>query len=401
MTDQDLANLSFRLGFNANTFTSPKIGGFTRHTLNLIEAIHKAAPKIEIFLYANRELSLSLLKRIPFAKPRIWPVRPYLLWEQIALPLQLGLDSIDVFHSTVNTGVPYFRPFFTGTVQTVHDLFTHDNMAHAPRVLAMARWRGYLGFWPSWWAATSAEEMLTVSEHSKRELVARYPKLARKLQVVPNAADPIFSPGEPDRDVLARFGLDSPYILYVGGFEERKNLSCLVHAYRELKSGMPNAPKLVLVGALDNIPYPLRSVVEKTPGIAALAYCTDEILRELYRGALFGVSPSTREGFGLPAVEFARSGACALLSDIPAYREVAAPPGRPEVAWGGSNAGAAENSFFFDPHDSAKLARMLAEMCESAERRRECAARLQSAGEKYSWDGIARATLEAYARARA
>src|SRR3989344_840176 len=124
----DTANLKFRLGFNANTFTSPKIGGVTRHTVKLIEAVHKLAPKVEIFLYANRELSPSLLKRIPFAKPRIFPARPYFLWEQIALPLHLGRDSIDVFHATTNTGLPYLRPFFTGTVQTVHDVFTHDNI---------------------------------------------------------------------------------------------------------------------------------------------------------------------------------------------------------------------------------------------------------------------------------
>lgn len=378
------SKLKFRLGFNATVLASPKIRGITRHTLNLIDGIHRLAPNIEIFLFSNRELSPSLLKRIPFAKPRICSVHPSLLWEQAVLPLQLGWESIDIFHSTQNSGTPFFRPFYTSTVQTIHDISAHEAFLHLPETLAPQAWRKFLGFWPRWGAAMSADAMIAVSECSRGEVVERYPSLAGKIQIIPNAVDPVFRAGAADPEILSRFGLRGEYLLYVGGFEDRKNVGCLVEAYRAFRvrateQGKTDIPQLVLIGGFDQVPGKLSQQIDATPGVISLAYCTDEVLLELYRGAVFGVFPSRVEGFGFPALEFGSIGTPAILSDIPIFHEIAN-----------------EAAPYFDPEDSAALADLIWHMWRDPEWRASWARKLSNIAHGYSWDAIAKKTLGVY-----
>ena len=68
----------------------------------------------------------------------------------------------------------------------------------------------------------------------------------------------------------------------------------------------------------------------------------DSALTWLYENCRLFVFPSLDEGFGLPVVEAALSGAPMVLSDIPAFRELA--PG----------------AAFFDPLDPASIAAVVA-----------------------------------------
>ncbi len=43
------------------------------------------------------------------------------------------------------------------------------------------------------------------------------------------------------RYLAQKYGIGQPYILYVGGFNERKNLPLLVRAFARLKKGGPRS----------------------------------------------------------------------------------------------------------------------------------------------------------------
>src|SRR5204862_274608 len=98
--------------------------------------------------------------------------------------------------------------------------------------------------------ARKASGIITVSR-SARDDIVRYLKVPRsKVRVVMNAVSPAFRRVTDEaklEKVFARYGLNVPYILYVGTIEPRKNLVRLIQAFAQLKkSGLPH--KLVMVG---------------------------------------------------------------------------------------------------------------------------------------------------------
>ena len=83
-----------------------------------------------------------------------------------------------------------------------------------------------------------ADRVLAVSEQTKRDLVERYGIAEDKVVVTPNGVDPIFQPngGAPER---------SPYALFVGGIQPRKDPLNAIEAFGLLNGDL----SLVLVGA--------------------------------------------------------------------------------------------------------------------------------------------------------
>ena len=79
-------------------------------------------------------------------------------------------------------------------------------------------------------ARTVAEHVVTVSEHARGDLIRKLRLRPDRVTVVPEAADPAFLAPvtEAAKDaVRSRWGLTRPYVFYVGGWEERKNIPFL------------------------------------------------------------------------------------------------------------------------------------------------------------------------------
>jgi glycosyltransferase involved in cell wall biosynthesis len=138
----------------------------------------------------------------------------------------------------------------------------------------------------------------------------------------------------------------------------------------------------VVVGALEDETYlsaagDVRRQIDELgldDRILLTGHVADETLACLYAGAVAFVSPSISEGFGLPAVEAARSGTAVVLSDIPAYRETLG-----------------DAALYFPPGDATALAEQLEAVTGDAALRD----RLGSAAEErvagLSWSVSARA----------
>ena len=77
--------------------------------------------------------------------------------------------------------------------------------------------------------------VITVSQqHSKQDIVDFFRLPADKVSVIHEAADPLFDrlpTEEAVRHVTGRYGIPRPYLLYVGGWERRKNAHFLVRAF--------------------------------------------------------------------------------------------------------------------------------------------------------------------------
>ena len=166
-------------------------------------------------------------------------------------------------------------------------------------------------------AARRAEHVLTVSASVAEELAAA--AVRAPISVIRPAVDPAFAPA-PSADVTAaraRLGLTTPYVLFVGWADPRKDLATAVAAHRRARTVTDH--RLVLVGT----PHPVFAPVAlpDDPSVVHAGYVDDTALRALLTGAAALVYPSRYEGFGLPPLEAWACGTPALVSDVPALRE--------------------------------------------------------------------------------
>lgn len=119
----------------------------------------------------------------------------------------------------------------------------------------------------------------------------------------------------------------TPYFIYVGTIEPRKNHQFLLEIWRQLVHRMGEAtPKLVLVGRRGWENENAVDLIERGRDIQShVIECNglpDSFMVELVAGARALLFPSHVEGFGLPVVEALSLGTPVICSDIAALREV-------------------------------------------------------------------------------
>lgn len=232
------------------------------------------------------------------------------------------------------------------------------------------------------WQTTRA---MTVSQASARDLetILRIPR--NRIDVVTEAADPIFRPIEDaaiGRAARARHGIpdDAQLLVYVGGMNAHKNILGLLKAMPEIAARAPRA-HLAIVGSTsgkgfwDNVDE-LKAFIADTPGLADhvtfTGYIPDEDLVKLFAGSDALVFPSLWEGFGLPAVEAMSCGLPVLASDRSSLPEVVGDAG-----------------LFYDPENTVAirdtLLRFLGDPDLAGRLRKAALARAES----FTWDKAA------------
>lgn len=231
--------------------------------------------------------------------------------------------------------------------------------------------------------ASRADLVLTDSEFSRHEIPRCLRVPTTRIRVARLGADD-FTPG--DRTAAAeevrRLGVDGPYLLYVGGHEERKNLVRLVHAFALLRSRHGLDYRLVLAGPAPAIPAKLAALLNDEGVRDAARYfgnVTDPTLQALYRAARVLVFPSVYEGFGLPLLEAMASGTPVVAASASCLPEVAG-----------------DAALFFDPLDVEELVERLRMALTDESLRRQLIAKGIVRAAQFPWEATARTILEAF-----
>jgi glycosyltransferase involved in cell wall biosynthesis len=284
-----------------------------------------------------------------------------------------GLDAL--LFPSLHTWFPFAR---APTVVGLHDTIADELPELAlPRGRDRALWQLKQRL-----AVRGARRMFAVSEASRSQVVERLGLSRDALPVVPEAADPVFSPRRADEVVEARLAVGAPerYLLFAGGISPHKNVTGLVDAYAELLAHVPDPPALVVAGAMEDETFASSAgaVRERIAGhglngrVLLPGFVSDETLARLYTGALAFVSPSLAEGFGLPAVEAAACGAPLVLSDLAAHRE-----------------SMGDAALYVAPGDDAALADALRRLLEDEGLQASLAARGRERAATRTWDAAA------------
>lgn len=118
-----------------------------------------------------------------------------------------------------------------------------------------------------------------------------------------------------------------PYFVHVGTIEGRKNLAFILNVWRTLTEQMGDqTPSLVLIGRYGWENEAELAMLHRCPELQGRVHqaegMSDRLLTRLMLGAQAVLSPSSVEGFDLPAVEASALGVPLIASDIPPHREL-------------------------------------------------------------------------------
>lgn len=238
-------------------------------------------------------------------------------WEQYSLPAAAARAGADLLHSP-GTTAPWWQP--VPTVVTVHDTIpwqSPDDPYWRPgpyrdRVLPSAYHR--------------ASAVITISDTSRRDILARWPALKPKLHVISLGVDERYLEAEPDREPIVIGGqpLSEPYLLYLGGADPRKRLMWALQAWW---SGAARRATMVVCGLEPGAHARIRGTVprELQDRLILAPFVREEDMPRLYMRAAAVLYPSLYEGFGMPVVEAQAVGTRVLFSDVGSLSELKGP----------------------------------------------------------------------------
>jgi glycosyltransferase involved in cell wall biosynthesis len=366
-----------RVAFQVDQLFFQAPGGIGTYIRNLAPALAARDASLELVLFharfpdpdaPERWLRDHWVEELPASIRALYP-----RWNLLARPpLPASLASADVVHATNHAAVPPSGRD-QRLVVTVHDLA----FEHAPNLFPR-QWR--LLYRTGLRAAVKrADAIVTPSRSTAEDILSTTDVEPAKLRVVPLAASlPQGTLGS--EEVLARFKVRGPYVLFVGTLEPRKNLVRLVRAYRRVAAtGVPHA--LVLAGPLGWQHEPLmRELALRGPGeIVMTGRITDDELDAIYRAADAFVYPSLFEGFGLPVLEAMARGVPTITSTTTSLPEVAG-----DAAIG------------VNPRSIRDLAQAIERVLTEVALAEDLAMRGRRRAERFTWDETARLTLQVY-----
>lgn len=231
------------------------------------------------------------------------------------------------------------------------------------------------------WACHSADMILSVSEHTKKDIIDIYQIPEEKIQVSYQSYQTQKTLDDPEfEDIyLTSSHLETKkYVLFVGNIEPKKNIKALISAMAYVNQGY----KLVIVGRkawmhesqlknLDKLLHPWQYVF--------LDYVSQMELSILYKNALCLVFPSLYEGFGLPVLE-------AMAHDCPVICSNAA--SLPEV--GGDAA------LYVDPYNFQEIRDCLRRIIKDKTLRKEMVSKGRKQVDFFSQENYANRLNQAY-----
>jgi glycosyltransferase involved in cell wall biosynthesis len=367
--------LPYTIGIDARKIQDFGIGTYVRNLIRSLAAIDAENRYILLAKPGDREglLDLPANFQVAMEKSPVYSVR-----ELFSLSWQIYRRKLDLYHST-----HYVLPAWVQSkvVVTIHDIihllypeFLPSNFAflYAQRMIRRSLTRG--------------DRIISVSQNTRNDLMRHFDVDGRKIQVLHNGVEDSFRKRLSTEELqrwLRDLGIAQPYLLFVGNpAKPHKNLDTLVQAYaRARRMAQFDAP-LLCVGSREGSEFKIRQRAEYLgigDKVRLLGHVAPEALPAIYQGATLFLYPTLYEGFGLPVIEAMASGVAVITSNTSALKEIAE-----------------GYALLVDPLDLDGMAKAIAHLMGSPERRNAFAERGQRRAEDFRWDQTARKTLDIY-----
>ena len=323
-----------------------KMTGIGRFLLDLLKHIPEVDARNQYFLFTYGATAFRMERALSVPTgPHVMASKLYSpFWLLRVLPKYLSEYHIDILFSP-NFLAPLKR---TGdhwkSVPVVCDTFPKIGTKYLPTAY---------GMYQDMLVRHSMERsnaIVTISQHSKKDIVRYYGIDPEKIHVIYPTADARFTAHQVDparrKEVEERFGLPEQFILCVGVVEVRKNVLGLTRIADILKKRGVRAAIVLIGGPGFGFKKIIREV-RMRQNLLYLSHVGEEYLPDIYRLASAFVFPSYYEGFGIPPLEAMQSGTPVVTSNTSSLPEVV------------GKAGA-----MFDPDDADGFAEEIARLLE-------------------------------------
>lgn len=325
-------------------------------------------------LQNSKSLTVSSLKSL------FYPV-----WEQWLLPKKAGRNKNNLLHCTGNTA-PLFSKM--PLLVTIHDLiFLEKNYLISKDGGSLyQRFGNYYRRLIVPIVARKAKHIITVSEYQRKLIVSRFNLNPAKVSVVYNGVDDRFFDQVEDpvlTSTLLKYGIDFPYIFFIGNTEPRKNTKGAIEAFKIFCDQNPESNHKLAIKGLTN-----RQLAERIVECAAekyahrihrLGYIDNADLPVIYQGAEVLWFPSFSEGFGLPIIESMASQTPVITSSVSVMPEIAG-----------------DAALYFDPEQPQQLADQTQLLFADQPLRHHLVQMGIKRAESFSWEQSTRELMKVY-----
>ncbi len=312
-----------RIAVNTQKLVKNKMEGLGWFVFETMKRIVKNHPEHEFvfifgkgvdndFIFADNVKAVNIGP--PFFRPLAW-----LLKFEVFLPFYINKNRFDIFISPDGWSSKRIK---IKKAIVVHDI----NFAHFPEFLQKSFYYYYSLFFPRW--VKNANRIATVSHYSKADIVDTYNTDADKIDVLYNAASPIFSSVSDSvvNTIRGKYSNGKPYFVFVGALHPRKNIINLFKAFDIFKLNDNQEIKLVIVGERfywDKKTNKVYNSLRFKGDIVFTGRLSQAELRDVMASALALTYVSLFEGFGIPIVEAMSCGVPVITSNTTSMPEVA------------------------------------------------------------------------------
>lgn len=373
-----------KIGVNARLLTQP-YSGIGKYTLHLFRALAEEHPQDKFTLLVPSKIEEDFPENI---KIKVIPEKKWLIfsglkkgyWERIQLPKFFQQKHYDIIHNTY----PCLGTTETPTATTIHDIIPFLNPLYRKKL------RSKIYFWLlkrnlKRLAKSSHSIFLTVSETTRKDFTQTFKIPQDKVITTYESVSEIYrTKPENSGQVLREHNIIRPYLLYVGGYDERKNIPYLLEIFKNIQKKHPNLALVLAGGQMHKdelyASYNLQNPAENTTiNLLKTGFIEEHELNALYRESTALINVSQQEGFNLPILEAATTGTPVVTSDIEVHSELYK-----------------DHALLLNLENPEKATEDLDKFLSSKNLQEEYRARAKSLREKYTWPKTIKITHEAY-----
>jgi glycosyltransferase involved in cell wall biosynthesis len=314
------------IAFNGWFWDKPNTGS-GQYLRRLLQYLRRSAPELQLTLILppHNKAPDELPENVSFITTsgpggkigKVW-------FEQRTFPKMAERCQADIAH------VPYWGPPLSSPVKLVTTVLDVVPLAIPDYSQGLSN-RLYVSLVKA--AATGSSHTITISDAAKTDIVEYLKLPPESITTTYLGVDERFHPQkgmEKDEDVRQKYNLPDQFVLYIGGFDLRKQLNQLIYAYTYVMQSEGEYVPLVLAGKepqWGTSVFPdIRKYAEEL-GITDVTcwpgYIDEEDIPSLYRLADVFVYPSMYEGFGLPVIEAMACGTPVVANAIDIFTEIA------------------------------------------------------------------------------
>ncbi|WP_410506235.1 glycosyltransferase family 4 protein [Haloimpatiens sp. FM7315] len=308
-----------KIGIDARASICYEGTGIGTYTYELINNLNKVDSKTIYNLYAHKNECNFPNKNINFNIKEVKKNNKLNFWEETNIPNNIFMDNLSLYHVpqngiglptnkncpyiiTLHDVIPFKMP------ETVSDTYLKIFNQNINQIISLC------------------DGIITVSNYSKEDIIKtlNYPK--DKIYVTYLASESIYKPLNKKKCksfIKNYYGIEEDFILYIGGFSPRKNISGLIDAFSKIAK--KRKIKLIIGGRKGKSYELYKNQVERLNmenKILFPGFLPAKHMPFFYNAAKIFVYPSLYEGFGLPPIEAMACGSPVIASNRTSIPEI-------------------------------------------------------------------------------